>query len=99
MADEGSRSESFGSSCDLTPKNDVFQNPLIHVTFTHFTTLFKSLTTEEKYNLSELPVNNYSGPTIDESLNLNLSEKQAVQYTVNLLGVSGLSVRVATDTH
>ena len=97
MADEGSHSESFGSSCDLTPKNDVFQNPLIHVTFTHFTTLFKSLTAEEKYNLSELPVDTYSGPTIDESLNLNLSEKQAVQYTVNLLDVSGLSIRVTAD--
>ena len=97
MADEGACSESFGSSCDLTPMNDVFRNPLIRVSFTDFTTLFKRLTTEEKYNLSELPVNNYSGPTIDESLNLNLSEKQAVQYTVNLLGVSGLSIRVAAD--
>ena len=72
MASNEDDSGSFGCSSDLTTKNDVFRNPLINVSFQ---TLTKCLTNEERYNLSELPVKYYSGPTIDESLNLKPSEK------------------------
>ena len=37
------------------------------------------------------------GPTIDESLNLKPSEKQVVQYMMNLLAVSNLPVKVTAN--
>ena len=95
MGSEGSRSESHGAFCDLEPSNAVFCNPLIRVNFQGFRAQFKDL--GEKYNLSEFPVPQYNGPLIEASLNFNDSEKQAVQYTMNLLADHQPPVKVAGD--
>ena len=95
MESEGLRSQSHGASCDLVPYKAVFRNALIRVNFEGFRAQFRDL--GEKYNLREFPVPKYDGPPIEASPNFNDSEKQAVQYTMNLLPVHHLPVKVAGD--
>ena len=97
MESEGARSQSHGASCDLEPSNAVFRNSLIRVNFQGFHAQFQDL--GEKYNLSEFPVSKYDGPLIEAGPNFNDSEKQATQYTMNLLPDHQPPVKVAGDRH
>ena len=81
---EGSQSDSYGASSDLTPSSAVFRNPLIGISFQEFRTQFQNL--DEKYNLASFPVQEYNGPPIKASA-INESEQQAMQYTINLLDI------------
>lgn len=69
---EGSQSDSYGASSDLTPSSAVFRNPLIGISFQEFRTQFQNL--DEKYNLASFPVQEYNGPPIKASA-INESEQ------------------------